>query len=118
MSISRAVYIDAPGHYATRLVKGGPEVGCRVTHGPVIDPVTGETMDRGLRWHVEIDGKTEHYGPAPHARLLLGRPITRSEYEFLIADRAWAREHAPHQPEARPREAVNLRTVAAIRPPV
>ena len=36
------------------------------------------------------------------------RPIPRQEYEFLVADHAWARSHAPDTPQANPRQRVQL----------
>lgn len=43
--------------------------------------------------------------------------ITRAEYEFRVADRAWAREHAPADPAAvHARRRVDLTTMAPIEP--
>jgi len=102
------VIIEAPGTYAIRQVKGGPEVGCLVEHGPSCDPVTGETLDRSWMHRVTINGDLVHCSPDVYHRMLIGRPITRAEYDWLIADRAWAAQFAPGLPEARPRQRVNI----------
>jgi hypothetical protein len=39
-----------------------------------------------------------------------GRAITEADYRYLIALGKWAREHAPHEPAANPREAVDWLT--------
>jgi hypothetical protein len=110
MNRADRVYADKPGLYAITLAKNAPEVGCLVAYGPPIDPLTGETLDRSYRWSVWINGKEVHNSPAQYDRLLIGRVITEAYYRWLLADRAWARQHAPDSPEANPRQRVEKPT--------
>lgn len=102
---------EIPGLYAVRLAKGAVEVACEVTHGPAIDPLTGETLDRSWMWTICINGEVKHCSPAVYSRMLLGRPISRADYEFMLADRQWAREFAPGLPEAQPTKRVDISTL-------
>lgn len=100
-------WIDDVGFYAVRLAKGAPEVGCEVTYGPALDPETGLPLDRSWLWVVTVNGdEVHHCSPMRPQTVHVGRRITEAEYRFLIDDRAWAAEHAPHLPEANPRRAV------------
>lgn len=81
------------GFYRHRLGRGTVQVGVRIWHGPPCDPVTGEELDRSLRWQAEIDGEYtdfERVWPA-----CAGQPITEDEYRRYVARKAWARENAP-----------------------
>lgn len=101
---------DGPqcGFYERRLVKGGPRVPARIWRDPELDPVTGEPTSREvLRCQVgtkRADAVTEW------GRLAM-RPITKAKYEFEIADGAWCRMHAPHDPKACPEKVVDLTKV-------
>ena len=113
-----AAWPPIAGHYATRLVRGGPRVPVRIWYGQAI--VGGEEQDRAPGWFVEIDGRTDRveFGDDgyrcrvpldvetvwPHCAK---DPVTRSEYEFLVAHAAWARDHQPDHPKASPRKAVD-----------
>lgn len=103
-----------PGFYAYRFVRGAPEVAALIAHEPTRDPDTGELLDRSFQWSVTIDSAPDRDpGPEPNAACWcvyeFGRRIDQAEYEHLLADRAWARQHRPDLPEARPREAIDLR---------
>ena len=43
-----------------------------------------------------------------------GVPITRDEYNFRLADLAWAKQHAPEEPIAQPRQRIDLATMPPI----
>lgn len=103
---------EKPGLYAVRLAKGAVEVACLVSHDVARDPETGEPLDRSLWWVVEIDGKPVHGAPSPYERMLIGREIDQSEFDYLLARTAHARMHRPSSPEANPRERVNLATAS------
>jgi len=117
--------IDRPqqGFYVIRLVKGGPLVpariwrpcACTVPNGDdAIDPNAlhewRETCDRFPHLRGEIDGK--------HADLWMvwtsGRPTTEANWRYMTDVSRWARAHAPHEPEAQPRETVNLAAIPPI----
>ena len=96
------------GLYAIRLVKGAPRSAVRIWHGPPADPVTGELLDRSWRWQVTLNGVS-----CPLDRVwpsCVGDPIDRATYDFLVADRRWAAQHAPHLPEAQPDRPVDWST--------
>ncbi|HEV2674106.1 MAG TPA: hypothetical protein VGV37_06150 [Aliidongia sp.] len=106
---------DAPGLYAVRMRKGAVEVACKVAYGPSRDPLTGETLDRSPMWSIWINKpdteEPDYCSPAVRPHLLLGRPLDRSEYEFLLADRRWASEFAPSSPEANPKQRVEMSAI-------
>jgi hypothetical protein len=112
----RQVGKPEPGFFKLRLVKGGPLVGARITHGPTIDPDTGETLDRSPFYAGEINGKPDP-DPRPEPSDAVwkiwehGERIGEDEYRFLIADRAWVAQHEPHRPEANPTKPVDLATL-------
>lgn len=116
-----AAWPPIAGHYATRLVRGGPRVPVRIWYGQAI--VGGEEQDRAPGWFVEIDGRTDRveFGEDgyrcrvpldvekvwPHCAK---EPITEAEYQYLVAHAGWAREHSPDHPKAQPRKPVDWLT--------
>jgi hypothetical protein len=110
---------DAPQYYAVKFVTGGPRCGCKVWYGAPLDPITGEPLDRAPRWHCEINGQLQD---DPHRIIMLvgnvgyvkGEQIDQAEYEYLLSVRAWAVENDPSQPEASPREAIDLNKLRPI----
>lgn len=115
---------DTPvaGFYKASLVRNGPMVPIRIWFGaPEID---GEPQDRAPRWCIEVDGKTDtierdEAHPEYRCRVSIevsrywpwcGRnKITEQEYRYLIEHAKWARDHAPHLPDAQPRKAIDKR---------
>lgn len=105
------------GFYAYRFVKTAPEVAARITYAPTLDPDTGEALDRSFHWAVEINGQADiNADIVPSDTVwsvyMFGRRIEEAEYRYLLADRNWAREHAPHLPEANPRAKIDPMKVA------
>lgn len=99
------------GQWLTKLVKGGPEVAVAiemraVEHEPdepgndmrgsrsptMVGIVEGKVVDPWAVWRMS----------------LYGRAIARTEYEFRVANAAWAREHAPNEPIANPRARIDM----------
>ena len=115
-SADRVYCGDRPGFYAVRMAKGAVEIACEVGYGPTVDPATGEPLDRSWYWTVAFDGEVppSYSSPAVYPRLLIGRPIDRAEDEFIVADRAWARAHAPSSPEAQPRKSIRSAHAAQL----
>jgi hypothetical protein len=118
------------GYFKTRLVNSGMWVAVRIWFGsPIID---GEEQDRSPRWCCEVDGRTgrndyddegNRLGTVPLDPILdevwvhcAGRPISRNEYGFLRKRAAWARQHAPEHPAAKPRQPINLRKLPPVTP--
>jgi hypothetical protein len=52
-----------------------------------------------------LQQETHTYGNRIYRR---EREISESDYRFRLADLEWSKQHAPHEPQARPREALNL----------
>lgn len=80
-----------PGFYKTRLCKGGPFVGARITDDLQCF-VAGEVHDVYETWP-----------------WLAGNPITREQYVFLEHKRLWAQRNAPWEALAHPRKAITWR---------
>jgi hypothetical protein len=90
------------GFYRTRLRGGGVIGGVRLWHGPPLDPVTGEELDRSHRWQAEFDGDPVDFDEVwPKCA---GSPITEAEYRALVARREWSRKFAPGSAHADPRK--------------
>ena len=80
--------------------------GVRLWFGQPADPLTGELMDRSLRWMAEFDGE-----PVEFDRVwptCAGSPITETEYRALVARREWAKQHAPESAYAQPGKRIDL----------
>lgn len=83
----------ASGYYRFRLRGGAVRGAVRIWHGPPLDPVTGEELDRFWRWQAEFDGEAidiDRVWPA-----CAGEPISEREYREYVARRIWAETHAP-----------------------
>jgi hypothetical protein len=108
------------GHYKTRLTKGGPMVPVKLYFGlPVID---GEEQDRSPRWCAIVDGETDRLEKGDdgyQCRVALdpmkywpfcGRyPISEADYRYMLDKGKWAKEWAPHRPEADPHKKIDVR---------
>lgn len=92
-----------PGFYKMSLAKGAPDVGAIIFLPCPMDPFYGFPMDRPRHLCAMINGREVdvwQIGTRAAER------ITQAEYEYLIADRAWAKQHAPDTPEANPYKAI------------
>lgn len=113
-------YLQGTGLFAVRMAAGAVEVGLAITHGPTLDPVSGEALDRSWWWNYTLNGEVyaeptirqeDHKG---FVRFDTGRPIDQAMYDYLLKHRKWARDHAPTRPEANPREAVDFNAAPPI----
>lgn len=110
--MSRAIGSPQPGFFQMRLVKGGPWVPAIIYRPCPLEmhPETFQHIDRWPHLEAEIDGM-----PASVDRIWTsGRFISIAEYLYLKDDRAWVRQYAPHLPEARPEEAMDVNKLAPI----
>lgn len=91
------------------LVKGGPRVPAAIMRvHTTAHPETGEPMDRSPFLAAFIAGEPV---ALDDVWLKRGTEITAAEYHYQTATAIWAKAHAPHEPAARPREAVDPLTV-------
>ena len=93
--------IPIAGHYRFRMRSGGALCGVRIWFGPPLDPVTGEELDRSLRWQALVNDEPvdlDRVWPKCAADL-----ISEEEYRHFCRVQDWARENAPDSPMADPR---------------
>ena len=87
------------GFYRFRMRSGGMLVGVRIWHGQPADPVTGEPLDRALRWQAMVNGAPvdlERVWPA------CGRdPTTEAEYLHLCRFGSWMADATDTTPRER-----------------
>lgn len=109
---ARDISRPEPGFFEMKLVKGGHLVPARIfLPCPIVpadhdcDPFEwGRHSDRSRHLMAEIAGEAADIWRVWTS----GRPIAAKEFEYLARLRSWAVEHAPHEPAARPHEAVDL----------
>lgn len=114
--IARRIDRPACGWWAVRLVSGGPEIAARIfrVHTTFEPGEPQNLMIRSPFLAAEIDGRTVDPEEVWTRR---GRAISPEFYDWLLADRKWARAHAPASPEANPTRKVDVRSLAPIMPP-
>lgn len=96
-----------PGFYKRKMVSGGIHVPARIWLEQDIHPETGELLcDEMIR--CEIDGKERNAFDA--WPWLWSNPISEAEYNYMRAQAEWAREHAPSDPAANPRQRLSALT--------
>lgn len=95
-----------PGYWAARLAKNAPEIGIAILWEVTPDPyVPQNSMDRSPVVTGYINGKEvdcANWSPDHRLNTMRRRPITKAEYDWLLADRRWATAHEPESPEANP----------------
>lgn len=72
----------------------------KLWYGQPADPVTGELMDRSLRWQSLFNDEPidiDRVFPA-----CVGEPATEVDYRAACERLAWARQHAPNSSYAKP----------------
>jgi hypothetical protein len=77
-----------------------------------MDPEEGVPLDRSPVLLCWVDG--EEADAYDQWTWVAGHPITRADYELLTAQAAWDKKFDPEAPAARPREAVDLRSIPPI----
>jgi hypothetical protein len=77
-------------------------VGVRIWHGPPLDPVTGEELDRSWRWQAQANGELVEFDDVWPG--CAGDPITERQYREYAAQQRWAQQHAPDSSFANPRQ--------------
>ncbi len=93
--VDGAVDVSTPvaGYYRFRLHSSGVRGGVQIWHGPPLDPVTGEALDRSWRWQARFNGEPidfDRVWPACTAE-----PISKRDYLHYCERTEWARQNAP-----------------------
>lgn len=112
--VGYGVSAEAPvtGFYRMRMRANSHYVGVRIWFGQPLDPVTGERLDRSLRWQAEVNGRymeLDRVWPA-----CATDPIEQAEYEHLKGLQDWASDHAPQSALADPRRPLDLLTAPLV----
>lgn len=86
--------IPVAGFYLMRLRSGAVASGIHIWFGPPLDPVTGEELDRSLRWQAQGDDGAiidlDQVWP------MCGKtPISEADFTARMKRRAWAQKAAP-----------------------
>lgn len=97
----------AAGYFKRRLVKGGPFVPARIWLVEHICPHTGDYM-ADTDYRCEVNGQPRD--AFDQWAWLCSHPISRADYRYMVADAAYARDHAPNDPKATPAAAVDFLT--------
>lgn len=110
-------------YYSARIARAGALIGVRVWFGPPL--IAGEELDRSPRWQVQVGD--EDSGRAVDQFADDGRPvdvhgitlriheaIDEADYRYMVARQNWAVDHAPNDPQAAPRKAVDLRATPGL----
>ena len=88
------------GFYRFRMHGGAVWGVVKVWYGPPRDPVTGEEMDRSLRWQASFNGEPmdiERAWP-----VCAKHPASERDYRIACQRQTWAQEHAPETSYADP----------------
>lgn len=91
------------GFYKRRLVKGGPEVACRIWREPELDMENHPTGKDVLK--CEVAGELQD--PMNQWGFLASNPISEADYRHMMALAKWSRDHAKEDPLADPKEPVD-----------
>lgn len=91
------------GYYRMKLRSRGVYGVVRIWHGPPLDPVTGEELDRSWRWQAAFNGEAIPFERA--WPVCAKEPATEQDYRLAIKRQDWAREHAPQSAYADARAA-------------
>lgn len=104
-----------PGFYKLSLAKGAPDVGALIyTPCPIeMNPEFWNYLDRPQHLCAMINGQDVDVWRVGERA---AERITRAEYDYLIADRAWAAQNEPESPEANPYRAVTTAPKSAQQP--
>lgn len=99
-----------PGWWAMKLVKKGVEVAaCIQYERTAAEPSNPDNlMDRSAILTARINGEIV---PLDRVWLSRGRQIDEAEYNWLLADRAWAKKYRPNSPEANPGRKIDWKLI-------
>lgn len=98
------------GWFKRRLVQGGPMVPARIWMHQEIDEDGELTAPEELR--CEVGGK--RCDPVDAWTWICADPITEAEFNYMVADAAYCREHHPSSPEANPTARAASRSIPPL----
>jgi len=98
------------GWFKRRLVQGGPMVPARIWMHQDLDEDGNLTAPEELR--CEVGGKRRD--PVDEWTWICADPITEAEFNFMVADAAYCREHHPSSPEANPTARASSRSIPPL----
>ena len=107
---ARDISRPEPGFFKLKMVRGGAFVPCRIFLPCPIDPEFGHPTDRSRHLAAEIDGADVNVDRVWTS----GERIGAAEFQFLSDDAAWCRDHAPAEPRANPKSAVDVRKTQPV----
>jgi hypothetical protein len=107
VAVGQDISKPTAGFFRHKLRSGSVAVGVRLYFGPPLDPITGEELDRSLRWMVDVNGAYfddfDRVWPG-----CVGEPISEADYRRYCAQQEWARQHAPTSAYAQPTRKLDL----------
>lgn len=85
-----------PGYYQTKLVRNGPWVPAFIQ----------EVVSKRLRYACQVgNDPADPYEVWP---MVAGHRISVARYRYLLAEGEWCRKHAPEEPAADPKQAIDV----------
>lgn len=100
--------IPMPGCYRIKMRKDGPPVALRIWLGPSIDPATGEEVqERGFRWQCTVNGERVPF--EDHWPGCARDPISRAEYDRILAESATMDAASPFYDPRRPIDRLTMK---------
>lgn len=99
-------YVDQPqdGFFKRRLVRGGSWVAAKIWRESETDFVTNKPTGFDVV-RCEVDGKPRN--AAQQWDALQRFPITKADFDYLVANSTWHKQHKPNSSEANPSRAID-----------
>lgn len=98
------------GYFKRKLVRGGPWVAALIWIESDVDDNGELTGDE--RFRCQVGGQERD--PHEEWTWLCANPVTKEEFDFIVADAAWCRIHQPLAPEAQPKRSVLARALPRL----
>ena len=118
MNEDRRIDRPEPGFFKMKLVKNGPWVPALIfLPCPIHEPYGGTHPDD---WGTHRDRSRQYRAivAGEEADVLKvwtwGKKIAQSEHDHLVQVMEWAIQHAPHAPEAMPKQAIKLENMKSL----
>lgn len=96
------------GYFKRKLAKGAAWMPVRIYLHQALDESGELTEPEEIR--CEVAGKVRD--PVDQWTWVCAEPITKQQYDYMMAVKAWAEQHASDQPEANPYEKIDHNKLA------